>query len=82
MEERIVKLLMLGSIGIVGFFVLSVLWTIFRRGFPVLSWEMVSQLPSGGFYLGGKGADSSMPSWAAFISWAALPCSVCLSRCP
>ena len=55
LEERIVKLLMLGSIGIVGFFVLSVLWTIFKRGLPVLSWEMVSQLPSGGFYLGGKG---------------------------
>lgn len=55
LEERIVKLLMLGSIGIVAFFVLSVLWTIFKRGLPVLSWEMVSQLPSGGFYLGGKG---------------------------
>ena len=55
LEERIVKILMLGSIGIVGFFVLSVLYTIFRRGLPVLSWEMVSQLPSGGFYLGGKG---------------------------
>lgn len=55
LEERIVKILMLESVGIVGFFVLSVLWTIFRRGFPVLSWEMVSQLPSGGFYLGGKG---------------------------
>ena len=55
LEERIVKILMLGSIGIVGFFELSVLWPIFKRGFPVLSWEMVSQLPSGGFYLGGKG---------------------------
>ena len=54
-EERIVKILMIGAIGIVGFFVLSVLYTIFRRGLPVLSWEMVSQLPSGGFYLGGKG---------------------------
>ena len=30
-EERIVKILMFGSIGIVGFFVLSVLYTIFRR---------------------------------------------------
>ena len=29
LEERIVKILMLGSIGIVGFFVLSVLYTIF-----------------------------------------------------
>lgn len=55
LEEKIVKILMLLSIGIVAFFVLSVLCTIFRRGFPVLSWEMVSQLPSGGFYLGGKG---------------------------
>ncbi len=55
LEEKIVKILMLLSIGIVAFFVLSVLWTIFKRGFPVLSWEMVSQLPSGGFYLGGKG---------------------------
>lgn len=55
LEERIVKILMLGSIGIVGFFVLSVLYTIFKRGLPVLSWEMVSQLPSGGFYLGSEG---------------------------
>ena len=38
LEERIVKLLMLGSIGIVGFFVLSVLWTIFKRGFPPGRW--------------------------------------------
>ena len=41
LEEKIVKILMLMSIGIVAFFVLSVLWTIFRRGFPVLSWDMV-----------------------------------------
>ena len=33
LEERIVKLLMLGSIGIVGFFVLSVLWTILGEAF-------------------------------------------------
>ena len=49
------KGLMLASIGIGAFFVVSVIWTTFKRGLPVLSWEMVSQLPSGGFYLGGKG---------------------------
>ena len=43
LEERIMKILMLLSIGIVAFFVLSVLYTIFKRGLPVLSWEMVSQ---------------------------------------
>ena len=47
LEERIMKILMLLSIGIVAFFVLSVLYIIFKRGLPVLSWEMVSQLPSG-----------------------------------
>ena len=81
LEERIVKLLMLLSIGIVAFFVLSVLYTIFRRGLPVLSWEMVSQLPSGGFYLGGKGGFLNA-LWEAFISWAVLPYSDSSSRCP
>ena len=37
LEERIMKILMLLSIGIVAFFVLSVLYTIFKRGLPVLS---------------------------------------------
>ena len=81
LEERIVKFLMFLSIGIVAFFVLSVLYTIFRRGLPVLSWEMVSQLPSGGFYLGGKGGFLNA-IWEAFISWADLRCSDSSSRCP
>lgn len=54
-EEKIARWLMIGSVVVVAFFVVSVIWTVFRRGLPVLSWEMVSQLPSGGFYIGGKG---------------------------
>ena len=54
-EEKIAKLLMYSSLVIVFYFVVSVIWTIFKRGFPVLSWKMVSELPSGGFYIGGKG---------------------------
>lgn len=54
-EERVAKALMVASVLLVAFLVVSVLGTIFRRGLPVLSWEMVSQLPSGGFYIGGKG---------------------------
>lgn len=54
-EERIAKLLMYISLAIVFYFVISVIWTIFKRGFPVLSWKMVSELPSGGFYIGGEG---------------------------
>jgi phosphate transport system permease protein len=32
-----------------------ILWTIISQGFPSLSWEMISQSPKGGFYMGGGG---------------------------
>lgn len=37
-----------------GFFA-SIIWTIARTGFPALSWQMVSELPGGGYYLGKDG---------------------------
>lgn len=54
-EEKIVKVLMVASVTLVAFFVLSVIGSILWRGLPVLSWEMVSQVPGGGFYVGGSG---------------------------
>ncbi|MDR3365786.1 MAG: ABC transporter permease subunit [Prevotellaceae bacterium] len=54
-EERIFNLLMvLATLVVFGFFA-SIIWTIARTGFPSLTWEMVSQLPGGGFYLGKDG---------------------------
>lgn len=43
------------SVVIVVYCVVSVIGAILQRGLPVLSWEMVSQLPGGGFFIGGKG---------------------------
>ncbi len=37
------------------FALLSIIISIFYRGLPVLSWEMVSQSPKGGFYFGKEG---------------------------
>lgn len=54
-EEKAVRTLMYVSIAVVAFLVVSVVGSILRRGIPVLSWEMVSQVPSGGFYIGGEG---------------------------
>jgi phosphate transport system permease protein len=54
-EEKIFKALMLLSaiviVGTLGY----ILFTIVSRGLPSLSWDMVSKLPSGGFYLGKEG---------------------------
>ena len=54
-EERFVKIFMYASIAMVIFFVASVVISVFKRGIPLLSWEMVSSLPGGGFYMGGGG---------------------------
>ena len=32
-----------------------ILWTVVSRGFPSLSWEMISQVPKGGYYMGKEG---------------------------
>jgi phosphate transport system permease protein len=54
-EEKIFNLLMIiATCTVFGFFV-SIIWTIARTGFPSLTWEMISQLPGGGFYLGKEG---------------------------
>ena len=54
-EEYIFKALMYLSLFIVAGFVLSVLWSIFSKGVPVLTWEMVTSLPGSGFYVGKEG---------------------------
>lgn len=54
-EEIIFRVLMWLSLGIVAVSVASVLWSIFSKGLPVLTWEMVSELPGAGFYIGKEG---------------------------
>lgn len=46
---------MVASVVAVAFFVFSVIGSILWRGLPVLSWDMITSVPGGGFYIGGKG---------------------------
>ena len=54
-EEKFARLMMYLSVAIILFFVLSVIYTVLHRGLPVLTWEMLSSLPGGGFYIGKEG---------------------------
>jgi len=54
-EEKIFKCLMIGSTMLILSVLLYILYIIMKKGLPSLSWEMVSQIPSGGFYLGKEG---------------------------
>ncbi len=53
--ESIVKFLMMFSFVIVAAALGLILWTIIVRGLPSLTWEMVSQSPKGGYYMGKGG---------------------------
>lgn len=54
-EEKIFNVLMiLATLIVFGFFA-SIIWTIARTGFPSLTWEMISEMPGNGFYLGRDG---------------------------
>ena len=55
LEEKIFKFLMIGSTALILSVLLYILYVIMKKGLPSLSWEMVSQIPSGGFYLGKEG---------------------------
>jgi phosphate transport system permease protein len=54
-EERVFKLLMRASLLIVGGVLLVILVTVTVKGVGALSWEMISQPPRGGFYIGKGG---------------------------
>ncbi len=55
LAEAIVKSLMMFSFVIVTATLGLILWTILVRGLPSLTWEMVSQSPKGGYYMGKGG---------------------------
>jgi phosphate transport system permease protein len=53
--EALVKAAMIFSLVIVAGSLGLILWTILVRGLPSLTWDMVTQVPKGGFYMGKEG---------------------------
>jgi len=53
--ELFMKTAMRISLVIVAGTLALILWTVVSRGFPSLSWEMISQVPKGGYYMGKEG---------------------------
>ena len=55
LEEKIFKILMVLASAIILAILLYIIWIIIRKGLHSMSWEMISKIPSGGFYLGKEG---------------------------
>jgi phosphate transport system permease protein len=54
-ESLFFKSLMLLSTFIIGGSLIMILWTIVSKGIHSLSWDMISKIPGGGFYIGKEG---------------------------
>lgn len=54
-EEKLVRFLMIIATLVVFGFVLSIIYTILDKGWGAMSWDMITKLPGGGFYIGKEG---------------------------
>lgn len=54
-EEKVVKIILSFLTAVIVVVLISILTGIVIKGFPALSWEVVSQIPKGGYYFGKEG---------------------------
>jgi phosphate transport system permease protein len=53
--EAFMKAIMQVSLAVVAGSLGLILWTVVSRGLPALTWDMITQVPKGGFYMGREG---------------------------
>ncbi len=54
-EEKVFKVLMIITTLVILSFLFFIFIAILRRGIPAMSWDMISKIPGGGFYIGKEG---------------------------
>ncbi|MDP2889494.1 MAG: phosphate ABC transporter permease PstA [Bacteroidota bacterium] len=55
LEEKIFKGLMMAATLVIVVSLLMIIFAVVKRGLPAMSWDMVSKIPGGGFYIGKEG---------------------------
>lgn len=78
-EEVFFKVLMIVSLTLIMSILLFIIGTIIYKGFPSLTWDMVSKLPGGGFYLGKEGGVLNAIIGSIYLICGALAVSLALS---
>ena len=78
LEEKIFKFLMIGSTALILSLLLYILYIILKKGLPSLSWEMISQIPSGGFYLGKEGGILNAIMGSLYLIFFSVLISLCI----
>jgi len=72
LEEKFFRVLMFFSTSIIVVSLLAIVFSIFYKGLPVLSWEMISSVPSGGYYFGKGGGILNAIIGSLYLSFGAI----------
>jgi phosphate transport system permease protein len=79
LEERFFKSLMIFSSAVIMGMLVYILYIIVRRGLPALNLDMVTKIPSGGFYLGKEGGVLNAIAGSVYLIVGALVLSTAIS---
>lgn len=77
--EGIARGLMLASFAVVAGSLGLILWTVIVRGLPSLTWEMISQSPQGGYYMGKGGGVLNAIVGSLYLAGGATALSLVIS---
>jgi phosphate transport system permease protein len=79
LEEKIFKVIMIGAAMVIMGVLIYIIGTVFYKGLPSLTWEMITSIPGGGFYLGKEGGVLNAIVGSVFIITGALIISMMIS---
>jgi phosphate transport system permease protein len=78
-EEKFFKAIMIGATIVILAVLLYIIGTVFYKGLPSLSWDMITKLPGGGFYLGKEGGIVNAIVGSLYIIIGSLAISLAIS---
>jgi phosphate transport system permease protein len=79
LEERIFKALMMAATLVIVSSLFMIIAAIVKRGLPVMSWDMVSKIPGGGFYIGKEGGLLNAIVGSLYIVIGSISLGLCFS---
>jgi phosphate transport system permease protein len=79
LEEKIFRMIMMGAAIVILGVLVFIIGTIFYKGLPSLSLDMITKLPGGGFYLGKEGGVLNAIAGSMYIIIGALAISLAIS---
>jgi len=71
-EENVFRVLMFVSTILIGIVLLLILYGILHKGLWVLSWEMLTSVPKGGYYFGHEGGIANAIVGSVYLSFGAV----------